>query len=125
MKKMMLCSLGLIAALATSSAFATEPPAPAPDAAHKGSKMFEENDSNKDGVISKDEWRARGDKMFSDTDANNDGKLSKEEIKAHHDKKRAEWKDRREDRKEKMGEMKEKMNQRPDDKTAPASTEAH
>ena len=126
MKKTMLYSLSVVAMLAASSAFAMEQPAPMPPKGepHKGGKMFEENDTNKDGFISKDEWRTRGDKMFSETDGNNDGKLSQDETKAHMEKKRAEWKERRAERKEKMGEMREKLQERKESNTAPATTPA-
>ncbi len=126
MKKTMLYSLSLVAMFAASSAFATEQPAPTPpkDEPHKGGKMFEENDSNKDGFISKEEWHTRGDKMFSETDSNNDGKLTQDEIKAHMDKKRAEWKERRAERKEKMGEMREKLQERKQNKPAAATAPA-
>jgi len=121
MKKKLICSLGVIAFLSASSAYSAEPTKLPQGEVNKGGKMFEENDTNKDGAISKDEWRARGDKMFSQTDGNSDGKLTQEETKAHYDKKRAEWKERRAERKEKMGEMKENL---VDNKAAPATPAA-
>jgi Spy/CpxP family protein refolding chaperone len=94
MKKTTLSAL--VIALAASSAFAAAPvanttaPAPAEKEHHgPGGRMFEENDTNHDGLISKDEWTLKGNKMFAEMDANHDGKLSKEEIKAHYDLKRA------------------------------------
>ncbi len=45
-------------------------------------------DTNKDGVVSKEEFMAkhqeRADKMFSKLDANNDGKVDEAELKAMH-----------------------------------------
>ena len=125
MKKIMLCTLSAIIAIGASSAFAAEQaiPTPSQGEAQKGRKMFEENDTNKDGSISKDEWRARGDKMFSETDTNGDGKLTQDETKAHYEKKRAAWKERRMERKEQMGEAKGKLinsNAAPTPTAAPA-----
>ncbi len=55
-------------------------------AAHKHSWM--DADTNKDGVVSKDEFMAkhqeRAEKMFSKLDANNDGKVDEAEKKAMH-----------------------------------------
>jgi Ca2+-binding EF-hand superfamily protein len=61
---------------------------------HKKHGMMD-NDTNKDGAISKDEFmsghQARADKMFAKMDANNDGKIDqaerdamKEKWKEHH-----------------------------------------
>ncbi len=52
---------------------------------------FKKADTNGDGFVSKDEWRAQGDKMFAEIDANHDGKISMDEMKAHREAKRAEW----------------------------------
>jgi hypothetical protein len=124
--KKTLSALSIILALSATTAFATEPTAipPAKGDEHKGGKMFKETDGNSDGSISKDEWRTRGDKMFGEMDTSGDGKLTHEEMKAHYDKKRAEWKDRREERKEKIGAMKEKLKERQENKAAPATPAA-
>lgn len=61
---------------------------------HKGKgleKMFEKQDTNKDGSISEDEAVAFAKERFAETDTNKDGKVTKDEIKSHMDKKRAEW----------------------------------
>jgi hypothetical protein len=94
MKKISISALSLIAALAASSAFAAEqptPPAGGPQGQSPAHHMFDDTDTNKDGLISKEEWVAKGDKMFSEIDANKDGKISEDEMKAHHDMKRAEY----------------------------------
>ncbi|MFZ4542270.1 MAG: EF-hand domain-containing protein [Rickettsiales bacterium] len=109
--------VSMVVALAATNALAESIPAssqqpPAMTAgqpAGPGAHMFKENDTNNDGAISKDEWRAKGDKMFSETDTNNDGKLTPEEMKARHEKRRAEWKERREERKGKMGEVRDQL----------------
>ncbi len=52
-----------------------------------------DNDTNKDGAISKDEFmsshQARADKMFAKMDTNNDGKIDQ----AERDAMKAKWKD--------------------------------
>lgn len=58
------------------------------DAAHPHS--WQDADTNKDGVISKEEFMAkhqeRAEKMFSRLDTNKDGKVDEAERKAMHDK---------------------------------------
>jgi len=49
-------------------------------------------DTNKDGMISKEEMRAHSDMMFAKSDTNNDGMISAEEMKVSHDLKREEMK---------------------------------
>lgn len=63
---------------------------------HRGMKMFEEQDANKDGAITEDEFVAFMKKKFTESDGNKDGKVTKEEAKAHYEAKRAEWKAKRE-----------------------------
>lgn len=60
---------------------------------HKGGKMFEKIDANKDGFISKDESRAFHDARFAEKDIDKDGKVSKDEMKAHHETMRAKFKE--------------------------------
>lgn len=50
---------------------------------HKG-KMFEETDTNNDGVISHEEFSAKAERRFKKIDTDGDGKITKEEVKNHH-----------------------------------------
>lgn len=111
MKTTTLSALTLVLALTAGSAFATEEAKPMPP---KGGMpphehMFKETDTDGDGSITKDEWKAKGDKMFDEMDANHDGKLTKDEMKAHRDMKHAEWEKRKAERMEKMEEHKGMM----------------
>lgn len=58
----------------------------------KMEKMFDEQDTNKDGSISKDEFTAHALKRFEAMDGDKNGSVTKEEIKAHYEAKKAEWK---------------------------------
>ncbi len=79
----MILSLSASALAATPGAVPTAAAAKASDAAGGKSRMFEENDSNNDGFISKKEWQVKSEKLFSEIDMNNDGQLAPEESKAH------------------------------------------
>lgn len=46
---------------------------------HRG-EMYATTDTNKDGVISKDEFKARGDEKFNKLDTDKDGAVTKEEV---------------------------------------------
>jgi len=46
--------------------------------------MHGKMDADKDGVITREEFRAMHDRMFDKLDANRDGKVSAEEMRAHH-----------------------------------------
>lgn len=48
--------------------------------------MFEKNDTDHDGVISKAEFLASAEERFAKMDADGDGKITKEEASAHHQK---------------------------------------
>lgn len=92
MKKTTALALSLVTALFAGQALAEHH-----EGDHKGKhgRMFEETDTNKDGFVTKDEWRAKGDKMFAQQDTNGDGKISKEEREAKRmewEAKKAEWK---------------------------------
>ena len=87
---MILAALAAATALTAASALAAAPVATdAPASSHFS--LPKDLDTNGDGFVSKDEWRARGDKMFEEMDANHDGKISADEMKAHSEAKRAEW----------------------------------
>ena len=103
MKKLTLTTLSLAIALAAGSALAADAPATQAKGGeheHMAGHMFEETDTNKDGTISKDEWRAKGDKLFAEIDTNKDGKISPDEMKAHREAMHKKFMDRH----EKMGE---------------------
>lgn len=63
-----------------SSVFACEPM----HEGHFSTKIFEEIDANKDGIISKKEFDAFNNKHFKEMDANHDGKITIEEFEAAH-----------------------------------------
>ena len=103
---------GLLTLTVATAAFAQNPPttiqtggpgaapaaAPAPGGAPVGGPGGPgghpphelKGDTNHDGFISRDEWRAHGDQMFDEIDLNHDGKISPEEMHAHHEKERLE-----------------------------------
>lgn len=95
-----LAVLGLAAALLAGQAYANDA---AKEGMHHGphgkrGHGFEEADTNKDGNVTKDEFRAQGDKIFDKLDTNHDGKISKDERDARRkefEAKRAEWKAKR------------------------------
>lgn len=72
---------------------------------HHGGKglerMFEMQDTNKDGKVSEAEFLDFTKKRFVEMDANKDGSVTKEEAKTHFDKKKAEWAEKRKDMKAK------------------------
>jgi Ca2+-binding EF-hand superfamily protein len=91
MKKLLL----LGAAILTVQAL----PALAEDGGKKGEKhmkMFEAQDTDKDGAISESEFQAFTKKRFDEIDGNKDGKVTKEEAKTHHEAMKAKWKEKRE-----------------------------
>lgn len=47
---------------------------------HAGGNWFSEMDTDHDGTVSKDEFRAMTDKQFDEMDADHDGTLSKQEM---------------------------------------------
>ncbi|MCD8497515.1 MAG: hypothetical protein LRZ85_05205 [Alphaproteobacteria bacterium] len=81
---------------------------------HKGpGKMFEETDTDGDGMMSKDEFMAFHEKRFAEMDGNGDGKISTEEAKAKAQEWREKMKERRKEMMEKRGEMKDAPEEAP------------
>ena len=54
-----------------------------PAFAGDGAKKFKSMDTNKDGMITDEEFNAYSDKKFSKMDADNDGSVSVDEMKKH------------------------------------------
>lgn len=75
----------------------------------KGPKggMFEQHDTNGDGVVSQDEFLDHAKARFGEMDTDGDGKISREEAQAHRTEMKEKWKERREERMEKREERKE------------------
>lgn len=90
MKKQTLIALSLAALIATP-ALAEHGKDGHP---HRGpGHMFEKADTNKDGVVTKEEFRAQSDKFFAKLDTNGDGKITKQEQEEAH----AKFKQKREE----------------------------
>lgn len=89
MKLVKLCALAaLVMTIGTTQALAEH---------HEGhskkdGSMFEKIDTNKDGVVTKEETSAFHDAKFAEMDSNKDGKVTKEEAKVFKDARKAEWK---------------------------------
>ncbi len=95
MKKTTVLALSLATALFAGQALAEHHEGKEGPGGHRKGQMFEETDTNKDGVVTKAEFHAQGDKMFAKLDANGDGKITKDEreaMKKQHEAKRDEWK---------------------------------
>jgi hypothetical protein len=118
MKLSTISMLAILTAFTAGSAFAEEAATGfkgkfgGGDRAGHGPKI----DTDGNGSISKDEWRAQGDKIFAKIDTDGNGALSKEEMKAHHGMK----KERKGDRREKL----EKLKERRDSKGGPVAEPA-
>lgn len=74
---------------------------------HHGHQMFEKQDINSDGLISKDEFMQMHEKRFHEVDADGDGNISKEEAKTYGEAKRKQMKERHEKMKEHGKDMKD------------------
>ena len=90
MKTTNVLALAALALTIASPAFANQGPG-RPHCGHKGGHMFERVDANKDGVISKAEFRAQGDRMFAKLDLNRDGRITKAESDAAKARMKAKW----------------------------------
>ena len=101
MKKTTVIALSLVTALFAGQALAApkEVPTGKGPGGHGHERMFDKADTNKDGVVTKEEFRAHSDKIFAKLDKNGDGKITKEERDAahkEHQAKREEWKAKKE-----------------------------
>jgi opacity protein-like surface antigen len=85
------CALALALAAQGAHAQQADPNAtPAPDQGgeHRhgggGQRGFDAMDTNHDGFITLDEWKAAGrsDERFAEIDANHDGKITRDELRA-------------------------------------------
>lgn len=92
-----------VLALQAVPVLAEDAPPPCSGPGPKG-QMFEQKDTNGDGVVSKDEFlafsQAKAEERFGKMDADGDGKITREEAQAAHEKMREQRKDRWEGRKE-------------------------
>ena len=66
--------------------------------------MFQKNDTDGDGVISKAEFMDEAEERFSKMDADGDGKITQEEAKAFGEAMHKKWKEKREMKKEGFGQ---------------------
>lgn len=64
----------------------------------RGAHMFDRLDTNKDGVVSREEAKKAADERFSRLDTNKDGAITEAEVKAAHEQRRAEWAKKHEDK---------------------------
>lgn len=126
MNRLVLGILGF-SLISSSVVLAQNAPAPTPNAEAPGShqgrhgkghgERFEKADSNKDGKLSFEEFKAAREdqmkQMFQKMDANGDGSLTKEEI-------RDGMKNRREERRARREEWKAKRQQLQSQQAAPA-----
>jgi len=104
MKKLLLLSAAVLAmqalpALAEDTATTTTAPVAKEGGMKPHDGMFEKGDTNKDGVISQDEFLAHAKERFNDMDANHDGKITKDEAKAHHEAMKGKWAQKMQERK--------------------------
>lgn len=91
MKKHVLAALAF--SLLAAPAFAEEAKAPQDGSGGRGPDHFiAKVDGDKDGKVSKAEWDAKGTTMFNESDTNKDGFISREEAQAFHAKRMEKWK---------------------------------
>ncbi|TPG43020.1 calcium-binding protein [Sphingomonas koreensis] len=100
MKKFILAAV-LAGTALSGAAIAGQTAAPAPPAAptmhHRGDHgdWMAKLDTNKDGVITRDEAIAAADARFAKMDPNGDGQITKEEMQVKHQAMRAKWQAKR------------------------------
>lgn len=106
MKKMLMLGAALLTMQALPAL--AEDSAKSPDGQKKprAERMFEEQDTNKDGAISAEEAATHAKKRFEEVDTDKDGKVTKGEAKAHHEAMRKKWKQRKEEMRAKLGKEK-------------------
>jgi hypothetical protein len=79
-------------------------PAHAEEGAPKGKPhhfdMFTMQDTNKDGVVTQDEFLAFNKARFAENDADHDGKVTKEEVQAHREQMKEKWQAKRKEMKD-------------------------
>ena len=77
----------LLTVTVAASAFAEDIPAPLAAGPQPAPFVKAEpkirGDNDNDGLISREEWRARGDRLFDEIDTNHDGQVSAAERSAH------------------------------------------
>lgn len=80
----------MLGVAAVSMAVAAPAMAEGPKHKGKGMDLFEMHDTNKDGVVTKEEFLKKAEEHFAKLDADGDGQITK----AEHDAKKAEWKEK-------------------------------
>ncbi len=112
MKKLLILTAALLTLQAIPALAEDKAPV---DGAHKRGEhpMFAEQDANKDGTVSEEEFLNFGKKKFGEIDADHNGQITKEEAQKHHEARREKWKEKRQEMKAKRGEMKEKSEDAP------------
>ncbi len=68
---------------AAAAASQTQPAAPGKSPADKAARLFSRIDTNKDGVVSHDEYLMAGDKLFTRCDKDGDGRIAPGECRTH------------------------------------------
>ncbi len=99
MKKLLIMTAALLALQAIPALAEETSPKKAPEG-----PMFAEQDVNKDGTVSEEEFLNFGKKKFGEIDGNSDGQIDKEEAKKHHEARREKWKQKRKEMQEKRGD---------------------
>lgn len=101
MKKLLMLSVAFVT-FSMPQAFAQE------EKQTRGGKMFEETDTNNDGIISKEEFKVhheqKMEEWFAKLDTNGDGKITEAEVKDGKAKMRERMKQKVEQNQEKAGE---------------------
>lgn len=83
-KSLLLVSAGLLATALSAGVYADQDKDAKRCEHHKKGSYMTRLDTNKDGVVSREEYVANAEKRFSKLDANNDGMIDKDEMKNKH-----------------------------------------